>query len=66
MSRSLTAAWAPMTPPTTRACRVKWAGISFGISGRAINELYAWYKRRGELDIESLRFDEKDEIGANT
>ena len=34
---------------------------------RAINDLYSWYKRQqSTLDIESLRFDEKIKIGANT
>ncbi len=34
---------------------------------RAISELYYWYKRQhSTLEVESLRFDEKIKIGANT
>ena len=30
----------------------------------AIRDLYAWYERNHDIDVESLRFDEKNEIGA--
>jgi UDP-glucose 4-epimerase len=36
----------------------------WGLEG-AIRELYAWYERYEELDVESLRFDEQNKIGAN-
>ena len=31
----------------------------------SISDLYAWYERYEKLDIESLRFDEKDKIGVS-
>jgi len=31
----------------------------------SISDLYAWYERNEEIDVESLRFDEKNKIGVS-
>jgi len=29
----------------------------------SISDLYGWYRRHKELDVEALKFDERDKIG---
>jgi GDP-L-fucose synthase len=40
-------------------------GYQFWDLEDSIRDLYAWYERNEELDVESLRFDEKDKIGVS-
>jgi UDP-glucose 4-epimerase len=40
-------------------------GYQFWDLQNSIRDLYAWYQRHEGIDVESLRFDEKDRIGAN-
>jgi UDP-glucose 4-epimerase len=38
-------------------------GYQFGDLQDSIHDLYAWYQQQDGIDVESLRFDEKDKIG---
>ncbi len=40
-------------------------GYQFWDLQNSIRDLYAWYQRHEGIDLESLRFDEKDKIGTN-
>jgi UDP-glucose 4-epimerase len=40
-------------------------GYQFWDLETAIRDLYAWYEQQEGIDVESLRFDEKDKIGAS-
>ncbi|HMD18489.1 MAG TPA: NAD(P)-dependent oxidoreductase [Terriglobales bacterium] len=41
------------------------AGYQFWDVEDSIRDLYTWYERNGAIDIESLRFDEKNKIGVS-
>ena len=45
--------------------RAEMGGYRFWDLEEWIRDLYAWYERYEKLDVESLRFDEKDKIGVS-
>jgi hypothetical protein len=40
-------------------------GYQFWDLEDSVRDLYTWYERYEQIDVESLRFDEKDKIGAS-
>jgi nucleoside-diphosphate-sugar epimerase len=40
-------------------------GYQFWDLEDSVRDLYNWYERYEQIDVESLRFDEKDKIGAS-
>ncbi len=44
---------------------MEMGGYRFWDLQDAIRDLYAWYERHGRIDVEALRFDEENKIGAS-